>query len=123
VGIQSDSGFQRESLIAWSAPSEGTVDYQGRRFDIDFEFEPYYSTTPLPFADAKQTLKLSDIRTILEFERQQTPTTGFDPLAVRPAAANFPANPLADPELPIASTSYPHVSVDVEGIVSVADGT
>jgi hypothetical protein len=59
----------------------------------------------------------------LEFERQQTPTTGFDALGVRPAQANFPANPLADPEMPIASTNYNHVSVDVEGIVSVKDGT
>ena len=60
---------------------------------------------------------------ILEFERQQQTTTGLDALAVRPAAPNFPANPLADPEMPIASTSFPHVSVDVEGIVSVGDGT
>ena len=82
-----------------------------------------YLTTPLNFTAAPQTLKLSNIRTILEYERHNTKTTGLDALAVRAAQAEFPANPIADPQMPIAAANYPHLSLDVEGIISNADGT
>jgi hypothetical protein len=103
--------------------SNGTIDYQARRFDIDFELTPYYPTTPLNFTAAQQTLKLSNIRTILEYERHNTKTTGLNALAARAAQAGFPANPNADPQMPIAAENYTHLSLDVEGIVSNADGT
>ena len=114
------SGF---SLSRKSILRNGTTDYQTRRIDIDFELQPYYCSTPLSFTDAQQTLKFSNIRTILEFERYYKTTTGLDATAVRAASRHFPKDPNADPEMPIASESFQHLSVDVEGIASNTDGT
>ena len=114
------SGF---SLSRKSTLRNGTTDYQTRRIDIDFELQPYYSTTPLSFTDAQQTLQFSNVRTTLEFERYYTTTTGLDATAVRAASPYFPNDPNADPEMPIASESFQHLSVDVEGIASNIDGT
>lgn len=56
-------------------------------------------------------------------ERNQTKTSGLDALAVRPAASGSVSDPLVDPQMPIASTAEPHLTIDAEGIVSNSDGT
>jgi len=61
--------------------------------------------------------------TTLQVERNNTKTSGLDALAVRPAQNGFPNVPTADPQMPIASTALPHLSIDAEGIISNADGT
>ncbi|KIY47906.1 hypothetical protein FISHEDRAFT_65936 [Fistulina hepatica ATCC 64428] len=89
---------------------EGTVDYQSRRHNIDFLLTPYYGTTTLD--DATETLQL--------FYRNKTKTTGLDALSVR---APVVPRTYDDPAMPIANKSYPHLSVDIEGIVLNNDST
>ncbi|PPR07934.1 hypothetical protein CVT24_000824 [Panaeolus cyanescens] len=102
---------------------DGTVDYQSRRHEIQFSLSPYTSSTPLSFANAQLTLKLTYLNTTLEFERSHTQTSGLDPTSIRPAQSGFPAVLSADPQMPIASTKEPHLTLDIEGIVMNADGT
>ncbi|KAF9556491.1 hypothetical protein CPC08DRAFT_737062 [Agrocybe pediades] len=102
---------------------DGTVDYQARRHELQFTLSPYSGSANLNFTSAQQTLKISYVDTILEFERNHTMTSGLDPTAIRPAQSGFPGLPLADPQMPIASTKEPHLVLDVEGIVLNADGT
>ncbi|KLO16353.1 hypothetical protein SCHPADRAFT_901583 [Schizopora paradoxa] len=111
--VQPDRGFN----------VDGTVDYQGRQFDIDFVLTPYYGTADLSFDDALQTLSLTYIRTLLYTERNDTKTTGLDALAVRAADSGFPQDPTADPPLPIPSQSFNRLTLDCEGLVLNADGT
>ncbi|KAG6909435.1 hypothetical protein DXG01_000589 [Tephrocybe rancida] len=101
----------------------GTIDYQSRQHEIDFVFTPYYGTSKLSFADAQKTLAVTYKNTVLRFERSGVKTSGLDPSAVRAAQSGYPATYTADPQLPIASTSEPHLSLDVEGLVSNADGS
>lgn len=103
--------------------SEGTIDYQARRHEIDFTFSPYYGTSNLEFTDAQKTLQLQYKKTILQLERNNTKTSGLDSLAVRPAQPGYPLTVDADPAMPIASIAEPHLSLDVEGIISNPDGT
>ncbi|TFK63559.1 hypothetical protein BDN72DRAFT_963852 [Pluteus cervinus] len=102
---------------------DGTVDYQARRHEIDFVLTPYYGTSSLSFSAAQNTLKLTYKKTILETERNNTKTSGLDSEAVRPASNGFPRVPLADPQMPIASTVENHLSLDIEGIAFNSDGT
>ena len=102
---------------------DGTINYQGRQHTIDFVLTPYYSTTDLSFTAAQETLQLTYRSTLLYTERNNVQTSGLDPLAVRAAQSGFPSNPLADPPLPIASTSLPHLTLDSEGLVLNDDGT
>jgi hypothetical protein len=102
--------------------SNATIDYQAHHHEIDFTLSPYYSSAPLSFASAQQTLKLDYKRTILLEERHHTKTSGLDPLAVRLQQYGFPNNPLADPALPIAKTDYDHLCMDPEGLVANSDG-
>lgn len=83
---------------------------------------PYYNSTNLSFAAAQKTFTLTYKNTVLEVERNNTKTSGLDPGAIRAAAPGFGTNPLADPQMPIASTAEPHLSVDAEGVVANADG-
>jgi hypothetical protein len=101
----------------------GTVDYQARQHEIDFVLSPYYNAENLSFTDAQKTLEVTYKHTTLQVERHNTKTSGLDALAVRPPQSGFPNVPTADPEMPIASTTLPHLSIDAEGIVSNADGT
>lgn len=71
---------------------------------------PYYGSETLSFVDAQQTLKLIYNNTLLYTERNETKTSGLDALGVRGAD-----NAYADPPLPIASETYPHLSLDLEG--------
>lgn len=100
-----------------------TIDYQSRQHEIDFIFTLYYGSTNLDFAAAQKTLALAYKNTVLKFERNNTKTSGLDPAAVRAAQSGFPQTFTADPQLPIASTSLAHLTLDVEGIVSNRDGT
>ncbi|KAF9529605.1 esterase-like activity of phytase-domain-containing protein [Crepidotus variabilis] len=102
---------------------EEPIDYQSRRHEIAFTLAPYTGTTKLTFAAAQQTLQLAYLNTVLEFERNGTKTSGLDPNAIRPAQSGFPSVASADPQLPIASTSEPHLTLDVEGLVLNADGS
>ncbi|KAF4569963.1 hypothetical protein EYR40_008946 [Pleurotus pulmonarius] len=102
---------------------DGTVDVQGRRHEIDFVLTPYTDKKKLSFKDAQKTLQLTYRRTILETERGDAPTSGLDPLAVRPPQSGFPSIATADPEMPIASNVEPHLTVDAEGMVANADGS
>jgi hypothetical protein len=96
--------------------SNETVDYQARHHEVDFELFPYYGTDNLDFDTAKETLKLEYKKTTLYFERENTATSGLDPVGVRPETGD-------DPGLPTASDDYPHLSVDTEGLVLNKDGT
>ncbi|KAF9038063.1 esterase-like activity of phytase-domain-containing protein [Panaeolus papilionaceus] len=102
---------------------DGAIDYQARHHEIQFRLAPYTSSTPLSFAKAQLTLQLTYLNTTLEFERSHTKTSGLDPAAVRPAQSGFPSVPTADPQLPIASSSETHLTLDVEGLVMNTDGT
>ncbi|KAG6909298.1 hypothetical protein DXG01_001242 [Tephrocybe rancida] len=102
---------------------EGTVDYQARQHEIDFVLSPYYGTSKLSFANAQKTLALTYKNTVLRSERNNVKTSGLDPTAVRDAQSGFPDTATADPELPIASTSEPHLTLDVEGLVFNPDGS
>ncbi|KAF5353668.1 hypothetical protein D9758_008665 [Tetrapyrgos nigripes] len=102
---------------------DGTVDYQARQFEIDILLNPYYGSDNLDFEDAQKTVQLTYKRTILQFDRNDTKTTGLDALAVRPAQNGFPSDPLADPEMPIASEDEPHLTIDAEGLVANSDGS
>ncbi len=72
---------------------------------------------------ALETLQLTYRSTLLYTERSNVQTSGLDPAAIRSAQSGFPSNPLADPPLPIASTSLPHLTLDLEGLVLNDDGT
>ncbi|KAL0945215.1 hypothetical protein HGRIS_000727 [Hohenbuehelia grisea] len=124
--LKSASGTYSGTLIAQPDRGfnvDGTTDYQSRRHEIDFVLTPYTGSAALSFADAQKTLALTYKSTILGFERNNTKTSGLDPLAIRPAQSGFPGVPAADPELPLAATSEPHLAVDAEGIVANSDGT
>ncbi|KAJ7669756.1 esterase-like activity of phytase-domain-containing protein [Mycena rosella] len=111
--VQPDRGF---NVIT-------TIDYQARRHELQFVLSPYYNSTPLTFAAAQTTFQLTYQNTTLEFERNDTKTSGLDATAIRAAMAGAGTNPLADPQMPIASTAEPHLSVDAEGLIANADGT
>ncbi|THH31649.1 hypothetical protein EUX98_g2550 [Antrodiella citrinella] len=102
---------------------DGTIDYQGRQHAIDFLLSPYYDDANLTFDDGQQTLALTYKSTFRYSERNNVPTTGLDALGVRPAQAGFPTDPLADPEMPIPNSSFPRLSLDLEGLVLNTDGT
>ncbi|KAJ7766026.1 esterase-like activity of phytase-domain-containing protein [Mycena metata] len=99
------------------------IDYQARRHELQFVLNPYSGTAALSFAAAAQTFAISYKNTTLEVERNNTKTSGLDPSAIRAAAPGFGSNPLADPQMPIASTAEPHLTVDAEGLVANTDGT
>ncbi|KAF9480369.1 hypothetical protein BDN70DRAFT_832977 [Pholiota conissans] len=102
---------------------DGTIDYQARRHELTFTLAPYTSSANLDFASAQQTFKISYSSTLLEVERNNVKTSGLDPAAIRPAQSGFPTVPTADPQMPIASSSEPHLTLDIEGIVLNADGS
>jgi hypothetical protein len=77
----------------------------------------------LSFTDAQKTLTFSGVRTTLEFERDERAPTGLDATAVRPEFIGFVMDPTVDREMPIASQKFQHLSVDIEGIATNADGT
>lgn len=77
----------------------------------------------MTFESAQQTLQLNYRKSILYFERDDQKTTGLDALAVRAVENGFPADPTADPEMPIPALIFNHLTVDAEGIAFNADGT
>ncbi|KAK7442763.1 hypothetical protein VKT23_016010 [Stygiomarasmius scandens] len=102
---------------------DGTVDYQARQFEINFLLNPYYGSDNLDFEDAQKTVQLTYLRTILQFDRNNTKSTGLDALGVRPAQSGFPALAIADPAMPIASKKDPRLTIDAEGLVANSDGS
>lgn len=105
-----------------SLSSDGTVDYQGRQHDIDFVLDPYYGRANLSFSNAQKTLSVKYRRTLLYTERGHATTTGLDALGVRKAQAGFPIIAQSDPQVPIASPAFNHLSLDLEGLVLNSDG-
>lgn len=105
--------------------SETTIDYQGRHHEIDFAFKPYYGSADLSFANAAKTLELTYKSTLLYTDRDGSKTTGLDATGVRAASSQYPDPdvPLADPPLPIPSSSNNHLTVDCEGLVLNSDGS
>lgn len=106
VQIKTDSWIRRD----------GTINYQGRQQQIDFTLRPYYGPADLSFADAQETLSLQYRHTLLYWDEFNVQTTGLDGLGVRQPSLGFP-------DLPIASDSFNHLSVDCEGLALNADGT
>ncbi|KAJ7079242.1 esterase-like activity of phytase-domain-containing protein [Mycena belliarum] len=111
--VQPDRGFNVQN----------TVDYQARRHELSFVLTPYYGADALSFEAAQQTFRVTYQNTTLEVERNDTKTSGLDATAVRAAMPGFGTDPLADPQMPIASKAEPHLSIDAEGLVANADGT
>ena len=72
--------------------------------------------------DAQKTLDVKYRKTLLYTERNIFPTTGLDALGVRNAQEGFPVVASADPQVPIASLTFDHLSLDLEGLVLNADG-
>ncbi|KAJ7758808.1 esterase-like activity of phytase-domain-containing protein [Mycena maculata] len=100
------------------------IDYQARRHEFAFILTPYTDSQNLSFADAQLTLRLTYLSTTLLFERNDTKTSGLDPSAIRAAEPRFgPTDPLADPQMPIASLVEPHLTLDSEGMIINADET
>ncbi|KAJ7203249.1 esterase-like activity of phytase-domain-containing protein [Mycena pura] len=123
---QLSNGSYTGTLVA--QPDRGynvitTIDYQARRHEIEFVLTPYSGSADLSFAAAQATLALTYRNTTLLVERNNVKTSGLDPGAIRAAQPAFGTNPLADPQMPIASTAESHLTVDAEGIVANADGT
>ena len=102
--VQPDRGYN---------PGTVTSDYIARRHYISFTLNPYYSSTDLTYDDAKSTFDLTYDSTIRFFEVDGTATTGLNAEAKRNST----------PPLPIANSTYNHISFDLEGIVLNADGT
>ncbi|EIW65453.1 hypothetical protein TREMEDRAFT_36273 [Tremella mesenterica DSM 1558] len=91
----------------------GTIDYIGRHHFIYFTLNPYYSSTKLDYQSAKSTFQLSYQSSVFYKESDGNPTTGLDALGVRNSTI----------PLPIASSTYDHISVDNEGLIINSDGT
>lgn len=95
----------------------GTVDYQARQQIIDIQFTPVYSSEPQTYDEAiSSSIKLKYKKTVLYTDASGVPTTGLDPLGVRPATGEAPA-------LPVASSTYDRLSLDPEGLVVNKDGS
>lgn len=103
--------------------SDGTIDYQARRHELSFALTPYTSTTNLNFTFAQTTFEVTYLNTTLEYERNNTRSSGLDPTAIRGAQSGYPRVPSADPQMPIASIQEPHLTLDIEGIVLNTDGS
>lgn len=88
---------------------------------------PYTGSANLDFVTAQQTLQLTYIDTVVQFDRGGGNTSGLDALGVRPAESGFLIDPLtaplADPVMPIANETYQHLTIDAEGLVAISDGT
>ncbi|KAG5635359.1 hypothetical protein H0H81_011548 [Sphagnurus paluster] len=98
------------------------VDYQSRIHEIDFTLTPYYGSAKLNFTAAQKTLSVTYKKTILSYERLTKKTSGLTPLAVREKQIGYPLVAFSDPEMPIASSDSPRLTIDAEGVVSNPDG-
>ncbi|KAF8209524.1 esterase-like activity of phytase-domain-containing protein [Mycena galopus ATCC 62051] len=122
-----DNGSYTGILVA--QPDRGynvisPIDYQARRHEFAFVLTPYTDSQNLSFANAQLTFRLTYLNTTLIFERNDTKTSGLDPSAIRAAEPGFgPTDPLADPQMPIASVTEPHLTLDSEGMIINTDGT
>lgn len=107
----------------------GTVNYRSRHHEINFVLSPYYDTTNLTFANAQKTLAVHYAKTVLHYDRWDGKafgnTSGLDALGVRPAEFDSTSKylPLEDPPMPIANSTYKHLTIDAEGLVELPDGT
>lgn len=91
-----------------------TTDYVARQHNIGFTLNPYYDSAKLNYyVAANTTLNLQYQSSLLYYEQDGAPTTGLDATSYRNST----------PILPIASSSYNHISTDAEGLVLNADGT
>lgn len=100
-----------------------TINYQGRQHEIDFVLKPYYGIANLSFNDSQASLGLTYKKTLLYKDRLAVKTSGLDSLGVRPAELGFPLLAIADPVMPIANSSFNHLSMDNEGLVVNDDGS
>jgi hypothetical protein len=100
--------------------SDDTINYQGRRHEIDFILTPYYGTDNLTFTDAQKTLALEYKGTVLEFDVGHKTTSGLDPQGVR---FPEPRDELFPGPLPIVSEADDRLVLDVEGMIANDDGS
>lgn len=106
-----------------------TVNYRARHHEINFVLSPYYSTANLTFEAAQETFALHYAKTILHYDRWNGrafgDTSGLDALGVRAPVFGSTSKflPLSDPALPIANSTYKHLTIDAEGLVELPDGT
>jgi hypothetical protein len=102
--------------------TQGTVDYRGRVHQFDITLRPFTGAST-----TQQNQLTMDYRgSVLmhessdmpgrgpRFDREGVPTTGIDPLDVRPAFLHFP-------DFPVDGNN--HIALDNEGIVLPGDGT
>src|SRR6201999_862354 len=102
--------------------TQGTVDYRGRVHHFDITLRPFTGAS----TTQQNQLTMNYRGSVLMHEssnlpgpgprldRQGRPTTGIDPLDVRPAFLHFP-------DLPVDGNN--HIALDNEGIVLPGDGT
>jgi hypothetical protein len=102
--------------------TQGTVDYRGRVHHFDITLRPFTGTA----TTQQNQLTMHYRGSVLMHEgsdlpgpgprldRQGRPTTGIDPLDVRPGFLHFP-------DLPV--DGHNHIALDNEGIVLPGDGT
>ncbi|HEY1506308.1 MAG TPA: esterase-like activity of phytase family protein [Stellaceae bacterium] len=102
--------------------TQGTVDYRGRVHHFDITLRPFTGAS----TTLQNQLTMNYRGSVLMHEssdlpgfgflkdRQGVPTTGIDPLDVRPAFLHFP-------DLPVDGNN--HIALDNEGIVVPGDGT
>jgi hypothetical protein len=102
--------------------TQGTVDYRGRVHHFDITLHPFTgaSTTQqnqlaMDYRGSVLMHESSDLPGPgPRLDRQGRPTTGIDPLDVRPSFLHFP-------DLPVDGNN--HIALDNEGIVLPGDGT
>jgi len=92
---------------------EETINYQARSHEFSFTLTPYTSSKSLSFAEAKKTLVVTYKSTTLQYDAGGATTTGLDALGVRDGS----------PVVPVASSTDKRLSLDVEGIVVLPDGS
>ena len=109
---RSDGSFVGKLLMVpdrgWN--TQGTLDFIGRLQRFDFVLSPFYGVSTTDQNQLQMTYKITNKL----HEKKQKPTSGLDPVSVRPATGVFP-------KLPQASNGK--ISVDNEGIVYPGDGT
>ena len=128
---QPDRGFNLSGLflprlnilLRKTQCSVTTINYQARQHDIDFLLTPHYGAANLTFEEAQGTLKVTYKKTLLYKDRRSVKTSGLDPLGVRPQDFGFPLVAISDPVMPIANSSFNHLTMDCEGLVVNNDGS
>lgn len=102
--------------------SDGTIDYQARHHEIDFQLNPYYNSTKLSFTNALKTLELTYRDTVLEIDVNSKRTSGLDPQGIRSPTSGANPQPFPSP-LPIVTPVDDRLVLDIEGLIANPDGS